>query len=65
MVLVIDGSIKVPEGMDEDKFNELWLQFVEDNKLEFTGVTCPLEEKVACEKDDDYYDSEEWKLFKA
>lgn len=35
----IEGSIKLRKGLNEDDFNALFLKFIEDNGLEFTGVT--------------------------
>lgn len=42
----IEGSITLPEGKDEDWFNERFLEFVEDNNMEFTGVTDEMKEEL-------------------
>lgn len=44
MYIYIEGGLKLPEDMDEDKFNELFLDFITENDIEFTGATTSEEE---------------------
>lgn len=38
-LIVIDGTIELPQEMNEDQFQDLFLQFCEDNNLSFNGGT--------------------------
>ena len=39
IILTINGTIKLPEGMEDNDFQDKFLSFLEDNDLSFTGVT--------------------------
>lgn len=44
-IIVIDGTIELSKDMNEDQFNDLFLQFCEDNDLSFNGGTELVEEE--------------------
>lgn len=39
MLVKIDGIVQLPTGVSEDRFNLLFLQFMESNRFEFGGGT--------------------------
>ena len=38
-LVVIDGTVELPEAITEDSFNELFLSFCEEHGLSFNGGT--------------------------
>jgi len=44
MFIKIDGVIELPDGMSEDLFNTLFLQFIERHGMSFGGGTQLVEE---------------------
>ena len=44
MRIYIEGGLNLPDGIDEDKFNELFLDFITKNNIDFTGATVTDEE---------------------